>query len=308
MNDPFVFLSNSNSSFIQTKVFIGENSLQDMMKQILQILQLEVQEIYQQSTKNNETISILQDCNQTGNNINTGLKSNLNIPQKYNSPSYDSIDDSTLYDSDTPQFTQLTNQQNQQNQHLNSDDNQECGFSSISIDNPICNNTNNHSNNSNDCHHCNSSYQSYPDSHISIPSYSNSNSTSSSLSSSQNYTSTDQFNQLNQPFSNQIQPTHIQFIINSTENDLLLQGKNGISSFDMNIYSSIGKSILLSVTGQMIYIHYSQNENNTNELIDSIHIHIDIHAIAMGYFQAIQSEKDLFLHHCSNSSRLIHEL
>lgn len=117
------------------------------------------------------------------------------------------------------------------------------------------------------------SVQSFPDSHISF-----------------NFSS---MNDLNELSFNEIQPIHIEFHIHPIKNNLLLQGRHGMSSINIHINSLNGKSIFLSIPGQMIEFTYKEIKNENKDYIHSIHIHLDIHAIANNYLQEIKLQKNI---------------
>jgi hypothetical protein len=103
-------------------------------------------------------------------------------------------------------------------------------------------------------------------------------------------------------------PIELQLTINSFENDLLVQGRQGIGSFDVSILSSDMRRISLAVSGQMIAVTFDSPTSSsslspassmiplppttsvTKDLtrISSCHIHLDLISLTLGYLQASQ--------------------
>lgn len=89
-------------------------------------------------------------------------------------------------------------------------------------------------------------------------------------------------------------PIGLQFTINSFDNDLLIQGRHGIGSFDVNILSDDLTRISLSVSGQLMNVTFATlpNVSSGNERVETCHIHLDIVSLALGYRQAIQRRSE----------------
>lgn len=101
-------------------------------------------------------------------------------------------------------------------------------------------------------------------------------------------------------------PIALHFEINCDDNDLLIQGRQGIGSFDICILSSDMKRVSLSVSGQLIHFTYENSGATSpsttaatspsscdleNESLSSCRIHLDIVSLSMGYIQAVEKRK-----------------
>jgi hypothetical protein len=103
-------------------------------------------------------------------------------------------------------------------------------------------------------------------------------------------------------------PIALQFIMNSNDNDLLIQGRHGIGSFDVIVICDDRTVISLGVTGQFMNVIFasshplattsssssfpSSSSSSSDERIESCHIHLDIVALALAYLQAIQETSE----------------
>lgn len=97
-------------------------------------------------------------------------------------------------------------------------------------------------------------------------------------------------------------PIGLHLTINSDDNDLLIQGRQGIGSFDISILSSDMTTVSLAVSGQLIHFTFEDSSVLTvpstavpvppnspiNDVLTTCHIHLDIHSLALGYIQAIR--------------------
>jgi hypothetical protein len=88
-------------------------------------------------------------------------------------------------------------------------------------------------------------------------------------------------------------PIALQFTINSCDNDLLIQGRHGIGSFDVNILSDDLTRISLAVSGQLMNVTFAPVARGSpgNE-IEACRIHLDVVSLALGYLQAIQTRSE----------------